>query len=149
MFVKMSLRDRLGCLVDFVGMILLAVFFLLSPCLPAVRLRLPSASSLPLALPTALLPVRLRLPSPSPNCFFRVYFPTLFAAVLKFFLPLTTSAISGTAKSNKSAPTRFAAGTIYLRKKWNFSSPNNLSNSPKSPSPQSSNRSIVWNFYLS
>ena len=82
MFGKMSLRDRLDCLVDFVGMTLLVVLFLLPP----------------------------------PNCFFRVCFPTLFAAVLKFFLPLTTSAISGTANSNKSAPTRFAAGTIYLRK---------------------------------
>ena len=83
MFVKMSLRDQLDCLVDIVGMILLPVFFLLPP----------------------------------PNCFFRVCFPTLFAAVLKFFLPLTTSAISGSANSNKSTPTRFAAGTIYLRKK--------------------------------
>ena len=82
MFVKLSLRDRLDCLVVFVGIILLAVFFLL----------------------------------PSPNCIFRVCFPTHFAAVLKFFIPLTTSAISGTANSNKSAPTRFAAGTIYLRK---------------------------------
>ena len=81
MFVKMSLRDRPDCLVEFVGMILL--------CL-------------------------LRLPSP--NCFLRVCFPTLFAAVLKFFLPLTTSAISGTANSNMSAPKRFAAGTISLRK---------------------------------
>ena len=78
----MSLRDRLDCLADFVGMILLPVLFML----------------------------------PSPNCFFRVCFPTLFAAVLKFFLPLTTSAISGTANFNKSAPTRFAAGTINLRK---------------------------------
>ena len=78
----MSLRDRLDCFVDFLGMTLLAVLFLL----------------------------------PSPNFFFRVCFPTLFAAVSKFFLPLTTSAISGTANSNKSAPTRFAAGTIYLRK---------------------------------
>ena len=52
----------------------------------------------------------------SPNCFFRVCFPTFFAAVLKFFLPLTTSAISGTANSDKSAPTRSAAGTVYLRK---------------------------------
>ena len=82
MFVKMSLRDRLDCLVDFVGMILLPVFFLL----------------------------------PSPNCFFRVCFPTIFAAVLKIFLPLTASAISGTAKYNKSAPTRFAAGTTYFWK---------------------------------
>ena len=41
---------------------------------------------------------------------------TLFLAVLNNFLPLTISAISGTAKSDKLAPTRFAAGTIYSRK---------------------------------
>ena len=95
--MKMSLRDHLYCLVDFVGKILLAVLFLL-PCRT-------------LALPTAL-----RLPSLSPSCFFRVCFPTLFATVLKDFLPPTTSAFSGTANSNNSTPTRFAAGTIYLRK---------------------------------
>ena len=89
MFVKMSLRDRLICFADFVGMTLLELRFLLFPLL-------------------------LRLLSP--NCLLRVCLPTLFAAVLKFFLPLTTSAISGTANSNKSAPTRFAAGKIYLRK---------------------------------
>ena len=114
MFVKLSLRDRPDCLVDFVGMILLCLLpacrTLSAPFLPAVRLRLPSACG---SLPPAA-PFRLRLPSP--NCFFRVCFPTFFAAVLKFFLPLTTSAISGTAISNKSAPTRFAAGTICLRK---------------------------------
>ena len=82
MFVKMSLRDRLDCLVDFVEMTLFAVLLLLSP----------------------------------PNCFFRVCFRTLFAAVLKLFLQLTTSAIFGTANCSKSAPTQFAAGTIYLRK---------------------------------
>ena len=92
-FLKMSLRDRLDCLVDFVGMILL--------CL------LPSCGT-----PTA--PFRLRLPSP--NCFFTVCFPTLFAADMKDFLPLITSPISGAAKSNMSAPMRFAAGTTYLRK---------------------------------
>ena len=84
MFVKMSLRDRLICLAAFVGEILLELRFLL----PTVRLRLPS-----------------------PNCFLKVCLPTLFAAVLIFFLPLTTSAIS-----NKSTPTRTAAGTTYLRK---------------------------------
>ena len=99
MFVKMSLRDRLDCLVDYVGMILLPVLFLLPAC------RTPRA------------PFRLRLLSPSPSCFFRVCFPTLSAAVLNIFLPLTTCAISGIAKSNKSTPTRFPAGTIYLRKK--------------------------------
>ena len=52
-----------------------------------------------------------------PNCSLRVCPHTPFAAVLKFFLPLITSANSCTANSNKSAPTRFAAGTTYLHKK--------------------------------
>ena len=96
MFVKMSLRDRLICFAVFVGMNLLALRFLLHAC------RTPTA------------PFRLRLPSP--NCSLKVCVPTVFAAVLIFFLLLTTSAITGTANSNKSAPTRFAAGTIYLCK---------------------------------
>ena len=54
---------------------------------------------------------------PLQNCFFGVCLPTLFAAVLNFFLLLTTSAISGTANSTKTAFTRFAAETIYLCKK--------------------------------
>ena len=52
----------------------------------------------------------------SPNCFFRVFFPTLFTAVLKDFLPLKTSPISGAANCSMSTPMRFAAGTTYLRK---------------------------------
>ena len=119
----MSLRDRLVCFADFVGMNLLALRFL---------------------LPTA--PFRLRLPSP--NCFLKVCLPTFFAAVLKFFLPLTTSAISGTANSNKSAPTRFAAGTIYLRKNG-IAFPNNLCKCTKSPSTLSTNTSIECNLYFS
>ena len=101
MFVKMSLRDRLDCLVDFVGMILLC---LLPPCrTPTAPFRPSTCGSL------------LRLPSP--NCFFRVSFTTLFAADLNDFLPLKTSPISDAANSNMSAPMRFAAGTTYLRKK--------------------------------
>ena len=56
---------------------------------------------------------------PLPNCFLRVCLPTLFAAVLKFLLPLTTSSISGAVYCHKSAPTRCAAGTIYLRRNEN------------------------------
>ena len=52
---------------------------------------------------------------PLPSCFLKVCLPTLFAAPLVFFLPLTTSAIF--AYSNKSTPTRFAAGMRFLRKK--------------------------------
>ena len=54
---------------------------------------------------------------PPPSCFLNVCLPTLLAAVLKFFFPLTISATSATANSDKSAPTRFAAGTIYFLKK--------------------------------
>ena len=86
MLVKMSLRDRLDCLVDFVGLILLCL-------LPPFHLRLPS-----------------------PNCFFRVYFPARFAADLNDFQPLKPSTISGAANSNMSAPMRFATGTIYFCK---------------------------------
>ena len=82
MFVKMSPRDRLDCLVDFVGMTFLCLLRLLSP-----------------------------------NCFVKVFFPTLFAAVLKDFQPLKSSPISGAANSNKSPSMRFAAEATYLRKK--------------------------------
>ena len=121
MFVKMSLRDRLICFADFVGMTLLALLFLLPPVL-----------------------LRLR----SPNSFLRVCLPTFFAAVLIFFLPLTTSAISGTANSNKSAPTRFAPGTIYLRKNWIAVLPKTCASAPNPTSRLSTNISIVWNLYF-
>ena len=87
MFVKVSLRDKLICFADFVGMTLLAC-------------RTPMAPFL------FLLPL--------PNYFLKVCLPTLFAAVLKFILPLTTSATSGTATSNKSAPPRAFYTTCSL-----------------------------------
>ena len=80
MFVKMSLREQLNCLVDFVGMILLSLLLL-------------------------------------PKCFLRLCFITLSAAVLKDFLPLITSPISGAANTNMSVPMLFAAETTFLRKK--------------------------------
>ena len=54
---------------------------------------------------------------PPASCFLNACLPTLLAAVLKFFFALTTSATTGTANSNKSAPTRIAVGTIYFLKK--------------------------------
>ena len=54
---------------------------------------------------------------PPPGCFLNVCLATLLAADLKFFFPLTTSAISGLANSNKPAPKRFAAGTINFLQK--------------------------------
>ena len=53
---------------------------------------------------------------PDPICFLEVCRPTLLAAVLKFLPPLTTSATSGSANSNKLASTCFATGKISLRK---------------------------------
>ena len=99
MFVKMSLRDQLDRSVDFVGMIFLC-------SLPP---RMPYASSLP---PRTTFRLRLF----SPNCFFRVCFPTLFAAEMNDLLPLIASPISRAANSNMSTTMRFAAGTIHLRK---------------------------------
>ena len=54
---------------------------------------------------------------PLPSCFPNVCLPSFLAAVLKFFVPLKTSATSDTANSNKSAPTRFAARTIFILNK--------------------------------
>ena len=52
-----------------------------------------------------------------PVCFLRICLPTLFAAVSQLFIPLTTTAISGTTNSIKLAPLCFAAATICLCKK--------------------------------
>ena len=94
-----------------------------------------------------LLAVLLLLPLP--NCILRVCLRTPFAAVLKFFLPLTSSAISITANSNKSAPMHLAAGTIKFTQKWNCSFPNNLCKCTESPSTLSTNTSTERNLYLS
>ena len=53
---------------------------------------------------------------PLPNCFPGNCLHAIFAAVLKLFLPLTTSSISGAADFNESAPKLFAAGAKHLRK---------------------------------
>ena len=49
------------------------------------------------------------------SCFLEVC-PATFFAEASIFLPFTSSAIFSTANSIKSTPTRFAAGTVYLRK---------------------------------
>ena len=85
MIGKMSLRDRLDCLLDFARMI---VFGLV----------------------------------PLPNCFSRVCFPTPLEAVLRDFLPLITTPISGAANSNLSAPTVLPLGRhIYAKRELQFS----------------------------
>ena len=122
MFVKISLRDRLVCFADFVGMTLLACRTLMAPFL-------------------FLLPL--------PNCFLSVCLPTLFAAVLKFFLPQTTSASPGTANSNKSAPTHMCSWDDIFTQKWNCSSLNNLCKCTESPPTLSTNTFIEWNLYSS
>ena len=60
---------------------------------------------------------------PPPSCFLIVVLPTLVTADCKVFFPLITSAISGTAYSNKSAPTLRAAGAMifFKQKELRFS----------------------------
>ena len=55
-------------------------------------------------------------PATDTQLLLRVCLPLVFAAALKLFQPLATSATSGAATSNKSALMRFAAGTIHSRK---------------------------------
>ena len=73
MSAKITFRDRLVCLQDFVGKTLLLCFTTMAA---------------------------FRFPLPLFICFLRVFLPTLFAADLKFFLALTPSATFGTAGSN-------------------------------------------------
>ena len=53
---------------------------------------------------------------PLPNCLINVSPPTFSATLLKLFLSLTISAVSGVAHSIKSAPTHFAGETTYTSK---------------------------------
>ena len=85
---------------------------------------------------------------PLVNSFLRVCLPTLFAAVLSFFLPPTTSAMSGTANFNKSAP-RFLQLGRYFYAKRTCGSPNIMWKCTESPSMLSANYSVEWNLYLS
>ena len=62
--------------------------------------------------------INLRVPLlPPPSCFLNVSLSTLVTADFKFFSPLLTSAISGTANSNKSASNFRAAATIVFSTK--------------------------------
>ena len=68
---------------------------------------------------------------PKPNFFLEVCLTTLLATVLNFVLPVITSAISGAAKSNKSAPMRFAAGMTCLGKNGSLVLPITYASEPK------------------
>ena len=88
-------------------------------------------------------------PTSTTQLFFRVRLPTLSLAILTFFLPVTTSAISGTWNCNKSVSTRLAAGTKYFTQKGNCDSPNTLCSWTESPPKFSTNTSTEWNLHLS
>ena len=86
-------------------------------------------------------------PLPLLDRFLKVFLPTLFTNVLKYFLPLTTSAISGALISNKSVRTRLQLGRyIYAKKEFRF--PGNLCKCTVFPSTLLTNTSIEWNLYL-
>ena len=83
---------------------------------------------------------------PPPSCFLNVCLPTLLAAVLKLFFPLTTSATAGTASYNKSAPTRSAAGMIFFFQERNGGSPKTFRRSSKTTPSLASNTFVVGKF---
>ena len=89
------------------------------------------------------------LPATTTQLIFQSLSSHILCCCLNFFLPLTTSAISGEGKSNKLAPTRFAAGTICLRKNGIGVLPITCAMCTESPSTLSTNTSKAWNLYLS
>ena len=82
-------------------------------------------------------------------CFLRACLPTLFAAVVKFFLLLTSSSISVASNSNKWEPTRFAAGTILSRENGIVVLPITFGSAPNPRSRCRPLTSIEWNLHLS
>ena len=122
MFVKMSLRDRLICFADFVGMTLLEFRFLL----PAVRLRLPS-----------------------PNYFSQSLSSHTLCSCLDILS--TTNNICNFWHSKFQQVSTYASCSQddIFTQKWNCSSPNNLCKCTESSSTLSTNTSIEWNLYLS
>ena len=98
MCLEMSLRDRLDCLVDFVGMILLPVFFLL----------------------------------PSPNCFLSLLSHTLWSH-LETLSTTNNLCDFWHSKFQQVITYAFCSWDDIFAQKWNWSSPNNLCESPKYP----------------
>ena len=123
MFVKLSLRDRLICSVDLVEMTLLAV----------------------LLLP----PVHLRLPSPSPSCFFQSLLSHTLCSRLEILSTTNNLCDLWHSKFQQVSTYAFCSWNDIFTQKRNCSSPKNLCKSPKSPSTLSTNTAIVWNLYLS
>ena len=106
MFVKMSLRDRLDSLVDFVGMILLC---LLPPC------RTPAA--------------------PFTQLFFQTLLSHTLCSRLERFSTANNFSKLWCSKFQHVSTYAFCRWADIFTQKWNCSSPNNLCESPNSPSP--------------
>ena len=85
---------------------------------------------------------------PLPNWFFRACFPTFFAADLKDFFTANNLSILWCSKLQHVSTYAFCCWDYIFTQKGNYSSPNYLCKSPKSPSPLYSNRSIEWNLHL-
>ena len=85
---------------------------------------------------------------PVPNSFLRVCLRTLFAAVLKFLLPLTTSNFWHS-KVQPVSTYAFCSWDVIFTQKWNCSSPNKLCKCTESPSTLSTNTSTEWDLSLS
>ena len=82
------------------------------------------------------------------NDFVEIRLPTLFAAVLNFFLSLKTSGNPVAANSKKSEPTHIAAGTIFLRE-IGFVFLQCTNKCTRSSSSRSTNTSREWSLFLS
>ena len=125
-FVKTSLRDRLDCLVDCVGMILL--FLLLH--------FLPYGNSFPRAGPFTQL-------------FSQSLSSHTLCSCLEIFSAPNNLCTFWHSKFQQVSTYAFCSWHVILTPKWNCGSPKNLCKCTESPSALSPNTSIEWNHYLS
>ena len=125
MFVKVSLRGRLVCFADFVGMTLLA------PVLYASSFGLIA---------------HFRFLLPLPNCSLSLPTHTLFSC---FYFSYRQQLQFLAQQIPKSQHCTFCGCVDIFTQKWNFASLNNLCRCTESPSPLTTNTPKEWNLYLS
>ena len=87
--------------------------------------------------------------APLPRLFFQSLLSHTLCSRLEILSTTTNLCNFWHSKFQQVSTYAFCSWDGIFTQKRNSSSPNNLCKSPKSPSPLSSNRSIVWNFYLS
>ena len=126
----MSLRDRLICFADFVGMTLLTLLFLLPACLPSAYGSIPPAA-------------------PFTQLFSQSLSSHTLCSCLEILSITNNPCNFWKSKFQQVGTYAFCSWDDIFTQKSNCSSLNNLCKCTESPSTLSTNTSIEWNLYFS